>query len=151
VIIISCISSFQFIGWCLTNAQDNNASRANVLMPPLYISDGDQAAMNYLKSHGDHIEAVLSLTFIGNYIPQQTGMTVYLGHWAETIHYEDKLSDTLKFYSGKMTQQQAREWLVENHIGYVLLGSYEHQLGAVIPLPMKQVHSGSGTTIYTLK
>ncbi|MEO6907610.1 MAG: hypothetical protein ABI210_06940, partial [Abditibacteriaceae bacterium] len=148
VIIISCISSFQFIGWCLGNAQDNNNSRANVLMPPLYLADGDQAAMNYLKSHGDQSEAVLSLTFVGNYIPGQTGMTVYLGHWAETIHYEDKLSETLKFYTGKMSPEQAREWLAKNHIGYVLLGSYEHRLGAVLPLPLKQVFSESGSTVY---
>lgn len=151
VIIISCVSSFQFIGWCLQNAQDNNRSRANVLMPPLYLSDGDQAAMNYLKSHENQKEAVLSLTFIGNYIPGQTGMTVYLGHWAETINYQDKLSETLKFYTGKMTQQQAREWLAENHIGYVLMGSYEHQLGAVLPLPLKQVFSEDGTVIYEVE
>lgn len=148
VLIISCISSFQFIGWSLANAQDNNSSRANVLMPPLYISDGDQAAMNYLTLNGNQKEAVLSLTFVGNYIPGQTGMTVYLGHWAETIHYEDKLSETLKFYTGKMTQQEAREWLAKNHIGYILLGSYEHQLGAVLPFPLKQVFSESGTAIY---
>jgi hypothetical protein len=151
VLIISCISSFQFVGWCLQNAQDNNRSRANVLMPPLYLSDGDQAAMNYLKLHGNQKEAVLSLTFVGNYIPGQTGMTVYLGHWAETIDYQDKLSETLKFYTGKMTQPQAREWLTKNHIGYVLLGSYEHQLGAVLPLPLKQVFSESGTAIYEVE
>ena len=151
VIIISCISSFQFVGWCLQNAQDNNRSRANVLMPPLYISDGDQSATDYLKLHGNQKEAVLSLTFMGNYIPGQTGMTVYLGHWAETINYQNKLSETLKFYTGKMTQQQAREWLTKNHIGYVLMGSYEHQLGAVLPLPLKQVFSENGTAIYEVE
>ena len=151
VIIISCVSSFQFIGWCIGNAQDNNRSRANVLMPPLYLSDGDQAAMHYLKSHGDQKEAVLCLTYIGNYIPGQTGMTVYLGHWAETIHYENKLSETLQFYTLKMTAEQAKRWLQENHIGYVLVGSYEHQLGAALPLPLKQVFNEGGAVIYKVE
>jgi hypothetical protein len=151
VIIINCISSFQFVGWCLGNAQDNNRSRANVLMPPLYISDGDQAAMQYLKLQGDQTKAVLCLTFIGNYIPGQTGMTAYLGHWAETIDYQNKLSETLKFYTLKMTRKEARDWLEKNHIGYVLMGSYEHQLGAVLPLPLKQVFDKDGAVIYKVE
>lgn len=151
IIIISCISSFQFIGWCIQNAQDNNRSRANVLMPPLYISDGDQAAMDYLKSQGDHQKAVLCLTFIGNYIPGQTGRTVYLGHWAETINYQNKLSETLKFYTLKMTPQEARAWLAKNHIGYVLMGSYEQQLGAALPLPLKKIFAENGTMVYEVE
>jgi hypothetical protein len=153
VIIISCISSFQFIGWCLGNAQDNNQSEARIriMMPPLYIADGDQAAMNYLRLHGNQQKAVLSLRYMGNYIPQQSGMTVYFGHWAETIHHDEKLSETLDFFSGKMTPQQAREWLEKNHIGYVFMGRYEQQFGTTLPLPLTKIFSDNGTTVYEVK
>jgi hypothetical protein len=153
VIIISCISSFQFIGWCLANAQDNNQSEARIriMMPPLYIADGDQAAMNYLRLHGNQQKAVLSLRYMGNYIPQQSGMTVYFGHWAETIHHDEKLSETLDFFSGKMTPQQAREWLEKNHIGYVFMGRYEQQFGTTLPLPLTKIFSENGTTVYEVK
>jgi len=147
-LIFCCISSFQFIGWCLANAQDNNSSRANVLMPPLYLSAGDAAAMDYLREHGDRHKAVLCLTFAGNYLPGKSGMTVYLGHWAETVDYKEKLSQAIDFMTGKMTQNEARRWLHENHIGYVLMGSYEQQLGATLPLPLNSVFSEAGSSVY---
>jgi len=151
VLIICSISSFQFIGWCLGNAQDNNSSRANVLMPPLYLSAGDQAAMDYLREQGNRGKAVLCLTFAGNYVPGQSGMTVYLGHWAETVDYKEKLSQTLRFMTGKMPADEARQWLHQNHIGYVLMGSYENQLGATLPLPLESVFSDAGTVVYEVK
>lgn len=150
VVIISCVSSFQFIGWCIQNAQDNNRSRANVLMPPLYLSSGDVAAMNYLKDHADSQKSLLCLTFIGNYVPGQTGMVVYLGHWAETINYPDKLSQTVRFFRHEMSPQTARAWLKENHIGYVLQGSYERQIGTSLPLPLKPIFSEEGSVVYAV-
>jgi len=151
VVIISCVSSFQFIGWCIGNAQDNNNSRPQIFMPPLYISDGDQAVMNFLNVHGDRQKAVLSLNLIGNYIPQQTGMTVYFGHWAETISPDEKRKRTFDFYLGKMTEDEARKWLIKNHIGYVVLGHYEHLYGVTLPLPLKQIFQKDGANVYEVE
>src|SRR5690606_27612997 len=108
-------------------------------------------AMDYLRDHGDRQKAVLCLTFLGNYVPGQSGMTVYLGHWAETVNYEEKLAQTINFMTGKMTADEAQQWLHQNHIGYVLMGSYENQLGATLPLPLTSVFSEAGTAVYRVE
>jgi hypothetical protein len=88
VVALLSVSSLQFAAWCLANAQDNNRSRAHVMMPPLYLEAGDAAALRYLNTSPQARDrAVLSLTFLGNHLPRETGRTVYLGHWAETLHY----------------------------------------------------------------
>jgi len=151
VVIISSISSFQFVVWSVATAQDRQHSQNNALMPPLYISNGDQAAINYLKIHYDNQKAVLSLAPIGNYIPPQTGMTVYLGHWAETINYQQKELRTMQFFQGGMSPKKAKMWLNQNHIGYILIGSYERQIDATLPLPLKPIFTSGTSTIYTVK
>jgi hypothetical protein len=149
------ISSLQFAAWCIGNAQDNNRARANVLMPPLYLAPGDAAALRYLNTATASRErAVLSLTFLGNYVPRETGRTVYLGHWAETLHYGEKLGQVTRFFGlggqGQMTADEAQRWLRENRIGIVIIGSYEGQLGATLPLELPALHQENGTTVYAV-
>ncbi len=150
VVLVLSLSSFQFVTWCLDNARDNNASRANVLMPPLYLTQGDAAAMQFLKEQ-PRGKVVLCLPFIGNYVPRESGQTVMIGHWAETLHFTDKLGQVLSFYGGKMEAAQAKEWLRANRIGYVVIGSYENQLGARLPLELQEIFEANGTRVYTVE
>jgi hypothetical protein len=149
VLLLLSLSSFQFVAWTLGNAQDNNASRAGVLMPPLYLSSGDAQALQFLQSQ-PRGKVVLSLPFIGNYVPRESGQTAFIGHWAETLHFQNKLGEVLKFYSGKMSAGEARNWLRENRINFVLIGSYEKQLGARLPLELPVAHEKDGATIFAV-
>jgi hypothetical protein len=124
-------------------------------MPPLYLAPGDAAALRYLNTATASRErAVLSLTFLGNYVPRETGRTVYLGHWAETLHYGEKLGQVTRFFGlggqGQMTADEAQRWLRENRIGIVIIGSYEGQLGATLPLELPALHQENGTTVYAV-
>jgi len=148
-VLILSLSSFQFVTWCIDNARDNNASRANILMPPLYLTQGDAAAMQFLKQQ-PRGKVVLCLPFIGNYMPRESGQTVMIGHWAETLHFPDKLGQVLGFYGGKMEAEQAKEWLNKNRIGYVVIGSYENQLGARLPLELQEIFEANGTRVYAV-
>lgn len=148
-VLVLSLSSLQFVAWSLDNARDNNVSRANVLMPPLYLSQGDASAMQFLKGQ-PRGKVVLSLPFIGNYIPRESGQTVFIGHWAETLHFEQKLGQARGFYEGRMNATQARQWLQENRIGYVVIGSYETLLGARLPLELPVAHRQNGTTVYAV-
>lgn len=149
-VLILSLSSFQFVAWSLDNARDNNASRANVLMPPLYLTQGDAAAMQFLKEQ-PRGKAVLCLPFLGNYVPRESGQTVIIGHWAETLHFQQKLGLVLSFYGGKMNETQAKNWLRENRIGYVVTGSYENQLGARLLLELEEVFEANGTRVYAVQ
>jgi hypothetical protein len=150
------VSSFQFVGWCLDNARDNNISRAGVFMPPLYLTEGDMKALRFLDNANGRDKAVLCLPYLGNYVPRETGRSVYVGHWAETLHFFDdatktgKIVDAQRFFglSRPMDSGEALRWLHDNHIGIVIMGWYEDQRGAKLPLALKPIYSSGGTTVY---
>ena len=149
---ILSLSSFNYIAWSLENARDNNASRGGI-MPPLYLANDDSNALQFLKTL-PRGKVVLSLPFIGNYIPRESGQTAYIGHWAETLHFNEKIGPVFNFYSGKMSAKQARVWLKENRINYVLFGSYEKQLNMKLPMELPIAYTTTanenGTTIFAV-
>ncbi|HEX8832691.1 MAG TPA: hypothetical protein VF719_00755, partial [Abditibacteriaceae bacterium] len=151
------ISSLQFVAWSLENARDNNLSRAQVFMPPLSLTSGDAAALTFLNESKDGRDgAVLALPYLSNYIPRETGRTVYAGHWAETLNFFDektrsgKIVEVQRFFglSGTMTSDEAKQWLAQNHIRYIVMGFYENELRARLPLDLPLLHEQNGTRVY---
>ena len=156
---VLCISSLQFVNWCLANAGDNNSQRGGIFMPPLYLTRGDASALRFLATSPDvaHNRAVLSWPKVGNYGPRETGRHFYIGHWAETLHPGRKLEATQRFYSGAMSQNEALAWLRENHIGYVIEGFYERAFAQanawLLPsqrLPLQRIFNENGTAVYAV-
>jgi hypothetical protein len=151
------ISSLQFLAWCAgENWRDNNISRGP-LMPPLKLSSGDMGALHFLDNLNDSqkfTRAVLSFPKLGNYVPRETGMNVYVGHWAETLDLPKKLGPLDQFYKGEMPSEVALEWLRANKIGYVIEGEYERNYyGSNLPssrLPLKLLHNENGTAVYAV-
>ena len=127
-----CVSSLQFLFWCLADAPKSIVPYRGA-MPPLYLSEGDTAALGLLREQyvrdkaQNRDAAVLSLNFAGNYLPRATGYHSYVGHWAETLNFGKKLAETNAFYSGGMSRDIALTWLRDNHIRYVFEGFYETQ------------------------
>jgi len=147
---VMSVSSLQFVAWCLGNAVDNNRARISVLMPPLYLSSGDAAALRWIASRNttERDGAILCLPLLGNYAPRETGRNVFVGHWAETLNFQPKLGEMTAFYKNRMNAEQARQWLRDNRIGYVIIGKYEKELGATLPLDLKMLHEEGGTKVY---
>jgi hypothetical protein len=98
-------------------------------MPPRYLMDSEWQALHYLDTKGDRSSAVLSLPLVGSYGPRETGMTFYLAHWAETLHFGDKFKLGLNFYGDRLTPTEARNLLRTNKIRYVIEGQYERLFG----------------------
>lgn len=156
VVLVSCISSGQFVLWSLNNAQDNNIARGGI-MPPLYLTPGDAGALDFLAGQASsrQPQVVLCLVYLGNYVPRATGYFVYWGHWAETLNGGFKAGQVTAFYSGQMAGDTARAFLRDNHISYVLEGAYEKayssQSGAPSPsqrLRLTKVYEKAGTKVY---
>ncbi len=140
-------SSLNFVGWCLNNARDNNATRGG-LMPPLYLPNEANAAINFLNALPDARDrAILCSPLWGNYIPPKTGFAVYVGHFDETLHFTQKLGEAQRFYNGKMNVEESLKWLHKNHIAFVIIGPNELALGARKPA-FPVVWQGGNTTIY---
>jgi hypothetical protein len=142
------VSSAMFVVWCLNNARDNNQSRAQFLMPPLYLPTEAANAMQALNQLDEpRNRAVLCLMLWGNYVPPMTGFPVYTGHFDETLHVKRKNGEALRFLSGQMDAAQSLSWLRQNNIGFVLIGPNEKAAGAR-DLSFPVLWQGGQTTIY---
>lgn len=129
-----CLSSVQFALWGLVDAPKSITLYRGSL-PPLYLSQGDAGALAFLraqyardKTDGKPPAAVLSLNLLGNYLPRETGYHAYLGHWAETLNFGQKMAYTRDFYKSDNAPTDTTGWmdfLRRNRIRYVIEGYYE--------------------------
>ncbi|MBI2641660.1 hypothetical protein HYW87_03645 [Candidatus Roizmanbacteria bacterium] len=81
--------------------------------------------MSWLDKKTKNEEVVLSHIYTGNYIPAYSGNFVYLGHNPETPHYEERVKKLELFYSGTLSSADAKKFLKEERISYVVYGPQE--------------------------
>ena len=113
-------SNVLFIGRALQDLQTNNTAYVGNLMPPLYLRADQRAALAWLDDHADSRDVLLCSSFLGSYAPSLAGTRVYLGHWAETLHFREKLSEYSRFLRAD-SDDAGREALVRREgITYVL-------------------------------
>ena len=63
---------------------------------------------------------------IGMFVPIFSHRSVYVGHPTATPNIEKKRSIAYLFYSGIMTEKEARQFIKVNKIGFVILTSYDN-------------------------
>jgi hypothetical protein len=89
-------------------------------MPPLYLRADQYAALKWLDEHADYDDVLLCNSFLGSYAPSLAGTRVYIGHWAETLRFAEKV----RYYSAFLradTDDGLREAFVElEGISYIL-------------------------------
>ncbi len=127
IVLLLATSPIQFLGWTMNNYTTNNQGRWGVLMPPLMLTDSEKLLLDTLdkKPQG----AVLCLPFLGSYVPRTSGKFTYFGHWAESLNVEkEKRPRTLAFFTGKMAPDEAKKFLKDNKISYVLESRFEREL-----------------------
>lgn len=153
VIAVCAVSPFVFFNWTLVNAAQNSVRG---LMPPFYLSDANASALLALQRVPEKNTAVLCLPLIGSYVPRATGLFTYTGHWAETLHLRSKLGEEMSFYRGQMSPDEARAFLKNNRIGYIIESPFERALApnpsTARALGFKAIYSASSpegeTVIY---
>ena len=145
LVLTMSVSSLQFVGWSMANAADvqntseTNRRRAEVLMPPLYLPTETAKMLQFLNGLNEpRTRAVLCFPTVGNYVPRESGWPVYVGHFDETLNFEErKLGEVQRFYDGRMNAAEARRWLQNNDIGFVVVGPLERAIGnRVLDLPV---------------
>ena len=88
-------------------------------------------AFIWLDKNTKNEEVVLSHIYAGNYIPAYSGNFVYLGHNPETPHYDERVKKLETFYSGTMEEKDAKKFLKEENISYILYGPQEREKSVV--------------------
>ena len=109
------------------------ANAGSTQMRP-YLTTSENEALLWLAVHGKPSDAVLvgpdptsHLRFPGValmphlsvYVPALAGLTVFDGHWSETINYGAKITATLRFFDASTSDDARKELLRENQIRYV--------------------------------
>lgn len=65
----------------------------------------------------------------GNYIAAYAGSRVYVGHGGQTVNYLSKLRKVKDFYSGNMSEDDAKLFLMKSYAKYIFAGPQEMDYG----------------------
>jgi len=133
LVIASAPSNVFFMARGFRDLTNNNAAYVSVLMPPLYLRADSVDATTWLRGNTAMEDAVLCMPLEGSYVPGVAGNKVFIGHWAETLRYPDKLKAVRWFFSARPQAGERQEFMQTNGLRYVLYTPNEAALGPFNP------------------
>ena len=96
---------------------------------PFFRSRDELDAVEWLRANTDPSEVVLSAYETGNYIAAHAGNRVVIGHWAETLEFDQKEQEVDRFFSSPSDGNTQSQILDRYGVEYVFVGDREKQLG----------------------
>ena len=94
--------------------------------PLLYLSDGEWAALAWLRDHAPRDAVVLCAPETGVFVPAWAGQRVVYGHPFETVRAAARRAEVKQFWAGR----REPAWLAEMGVEYLFYGPRERALGA---------------------
>ena len=116
--------------------------------PWQYVTQDTDQVFNFLSKRKR--DGVLASYRLGNFVPAKTNKSVYFGHLFQTPEAQDKINKILDFYSGQMKDQEAKDFLIQNNISFVIYGRDERSLGGHVYPFLKLLYNGTTTDLYSL-
>ncbi len=107
----------------------NNLLPERRLMPTYFLSETHLQLMGWLRENAEKDDAVLCHPMLGNYLPVLTGRKVFVGHWAETLNFRQKLSQAMAVWEGRLPPEEAQAFFQRHRLRYALETDFER--GAV--------------------
>jgi hypothetical protein len=120
LVLVTLPSNVLYLARAITDLRTNNRAYLANLMPPLYLRADQYAAMQWLDANADFGDVLLCNSFLGSYAPSLAGTRVYIGHWAETLHFRTKLTDFARFLRADTPDASRQAFVSEQGITYVL-------------------------------
>jgi hypothetical protein len=120
LVLVSLPSDLAFLGRAAGDLASNNVRYLGNLMPPLYLSADERAALGYLDRHARPSDVLLANSFLSNYAPSLAGVRVYFGHWSETPDFVGKVREYSWFVRASTPPAAAEAFLRDHGITYVL-------------------------------
>ncbi len=97
---------------------------ATRLAPPLFHTDGEIAALDWLNGYATRDSVVLSSAPTGNYLPARTNLRAYVGHGPETIRFDEKRALSNEFFGGARSLAELQN-PPQDPIRYIFYGPNE--------------------------
>jgi hypothetical protein len=113
-------SNILFVNRALQDVRTNNAAYIGNAMPPLYLRADQRGALGWLEGEATQSDLLLCNSFLGSYAPSLAGCRVYVGHWAETLHFQNKLGKLAWFLKAGTPDAGREAFCREEGITYVL-------------------------------
>jgi hypothetical protein len=122
---------------------------------PLFRPVDELEAVAWLRQH-DKGEAVSLIGDYqtGNYVAAHTPVRVMLGHWAETVDYEEKTAVVAQFYDDATSDTWRLNLISQHNIGYVWHSPREQLLGDFDPKTadyLTPIYHNDTITIYAVR
>jgi uncharacterized membrane protein len=117
---------------------------------PFFRTQEEVAALEWLRDNTEGDDLVLASYETGNYVASRAGNPVVLGHWAETVNWEQRVEEIGHFF-GPAGDLWREAFLARNSIDYLWFGPQERALGEFDPdqaAYLKPVYTGIETIIY---
>ncbi|MCS7253013.1 MAG: hypothetical protein RMK18_01180 [Armatimonadota bacterium] len=118
---------------------NNNMLAERLLQPPYYLTQNQLRLISWLRENALQDDAIICSPMLGNYIPPISGRTVFIGHWAETLHFTKKLRTLVTCYRWANAPSQLAMWLTltrVHNVRFVLLTDFERAIsGGKTALP----------------
>jgi hypothetical protein len=98
---------------------------------PIFRHVSQLKAFEYLDRTSKPNSIVLSSFPTGNVLPAYAPMIAFIGHNVETINIAEKKVLVNDFFSGEMTENERRGFLMKNNIDYIIQGPNENESGTL--------------------
>jgi hypothetical protein len=117
--------------------------------PLLYLTRGEQQALNWLEANTPANALVLAGPDTGLFIPAQTGRRVLYGHPFETVDAQTEKANVTEFF---LSGGEYPPLIAQFPIDYVLVGPRENKLGDFSTrTDLQAVYQADGVTIYAVE
>lgn len=110
--------------------QDYRKSSTQQLYTNVFIPKSVWNTIEFVRRNAPKNSIVLSDEYFGNLVPAFVPVISYFGHSSITLNFSDKQKNVYNFYTQKMTDNEAFDFLNENNIKYVYFGPDEKRLGS---------------------
>lgn len=119
--------------------------------PSLYYERDEVEAVDWLRENTSPTNTVLASYRIGRYVPARAGNRVFMGHFHETMHLEEKERLAERFFQDTSGDGARRRLLSDYGIAYVFHGPAEREMGGFDPSEVSyltQAYANASVAIY---
>ncbi|MBI4990984.1 hypothetical protein HZB96_02710 [Candidatus Gottesmanbacteria bacterium] len=119
----------------------------------VYLDNRLNNAFAFVNQNFPSRTVTLATFYTGNYLPAFTRTVSYIGHFGYTYNVEEKQKKVMKFFEGKMTDEEAKEFLMSNKIALIWQGPEEKPIykDYLYPEILKPIYDREEVTIYTVE
>jgi len=151
-----CILAALFLVTVPANIVKISSCIADMRKNPLeyYLYEADLEAMRWMRENHNEDAAILSMYKSGLYLPAYTGNRVYVGHWSETLNFNEKAALAERILYSPGSEVAARDFLKDNRIAYIYFGAFEKMRGrfSLEHAPfLQEIYNRRGVSIYKVR